>query len=95
MILYITIILVILSSCFLSIALPLILDERWKLNYIFPVLGTLILTISIIIHFIIMKKIYSNQNYNIYINCINNNNNQQEIISERKFNKELTEQNLN
>ena len=95
MILYITIILVILSSCFLSISLPLILDESWKLHYIFPILGTLILTISIIIHFIVMKKIYSNNNCNICINCINNNDNQEDIFSQRKYNKELTEQNLN
>ena len=41
-----------------------------------------------------MKKIYSNKNCNICINCINNNDNQQEIFSERKCKKELTEENL-
>ena len=41
-----------------------------------------------------MKKIYSNNNCNICINCINNNDNQEDIFSQRKYNKELTEQNL-
>ena len=76
-ILYITIIIVMLSSLFLGISIPQILDENWNINIIFFLLGICVLNVSIIIHYYFMKKNRSNNKFivneknNVFYNSIN------------------------
>ncbi len=88
-ILFIILIIEISSSSFLGIALPLILDETWKLNLIYPAFGTTLLTISIIIHYCLIKKIKVNQNNK---KCRKNSINvQQELFSNKNTFKSTEE----
>ena len=69
--LYLNIIIIILSSCVLSISVPQILDDNWNINLFIPAFGSLILTLSIFLLFFLIRNNYNEDKNNIYIpRCI-------------------------
>ena len=69
--LYVNIIIIILSSCVLSISVPQILDDNWNINLFIPAFGSLILTLSIFLLFFLIRNNYNEDKNNIYIpRCI-------------------------
>ena len=69
--LYLNIIIIILSSCVLSISVPQILDDNWNINLFIPAFGSLILTLSIFLLFYLNRNNYNEDKNNIYIpRCI-------------------------
>ena len=69
--LYLNIIIIILSSCVLSISVPQILDDNWNINLFIPAFGSLILTLSIFLLFYLIRNNYNEDKNNIYIpRCI-------------------------
>ena len=69
--LYVNIIIIILSSCVLSISVPQILDDNWNINLFIPAFGSLILTLSIFLLFYLNRNNYNEDKNNIYIpRCI-------------------------
>ena len=65
--LYLNIIIIILSSCVLSISVPQILDDNWNINLFIPAFGSLILTLSIFLLFFLIRNNYNEDKNNIYI----------------------------
>ena len=86
LVIFIIIILEICCSSFLGVSIPLYLDETWKVNLIYPSIAFSALTISIIIHYCILKKKNKdkgNNKRNIFINI---NNEKEEIKNIVKLN---------